>query len=56
MIPTSYNITFSVTVDPDANFLEVDPRTNLSVLYDLIEDALYEIDDIVIHDLQVQED
>lgn len=56
MIPLTYNITFSITVDPDANFLEVDPRTNLSVLYDLIEDALYEIDDIKINDLQLQED
>lgn len=56
MNPLRYNITFSIAVDPDANFLEVDPRSRLSVLHDLIEDAIYEIDDIQIQDLQVQED
>jgi len=56
MTPTKYNIAFSITVDPDANFLEVDSRATLSVLYDLIEGAIYDIDDIEISELQIQED
>ena len=56
MNPLRYNIEFSISVDPDANFLEVDNRTALSVIYDLIESAIYEIDDVKINDLRVQED
>ncbi len=51
-----YNCTLSFTVDPEASFLEVDRGTNLEVLRDLIYNAIYDIDDIKIHDLEVEED
>lgn len=51
-----YNCSLSFTVDPEASFLEADRGTNLEVLRDLIYNAIYDIDDIKIHDLEVEED
>lgn len=51
-----YNIQLSISVDPDASFLEADQDTNVEVLRDLIYNAIYDIDDIKIHDLEVEED
>lgn len=51
-----YNIQLSLSVDPDASFLEADRGTNLEVLRDLIYNAIYDIDDIKIHNLEVEED
>lgn len=51
-----YNIQLSISVDPDASFLEADQDTNVEVLRDLIYNAIYDIDDIKIQDLEVEED
>lgn len=51
-----YNIQLSITVDHDAPFLEADQETNVEVLRDLIYNAIYDIDDIKINDLEVEED
>lgn len=51
-----YNIQLSLSVDSDAPFLEADQDTNVEVLRDLIYNAIYDIDDIKIHDLEVEED
>ena len=56
MTPLKYNCTLSISVDPDASFLEADQDTNVEVLRDLIYNAIYDIDDIKIHDLEVEED
>lgn len=51
-----YNIQLSISVDHDAPFLEADQETNVEVLRDLIYNAIYDIDDIKINDLEVEED
>lgn len=51
-----YNISLSVIVDPDAPFLESDRDTNVVVLRDLIWNAIYDIDDIEILELEVDDD
>lgn len=51
-----YNVQLSITVDHDAPFLEADQETNVEVLRDLIYNAIYDIDDIKINDLEVEED
>lgn len=56
MNPLKYNLNLSISVDPEASFLEADRGTNLEVLRDLIYNAIYDIDDIKIHDLEVEED
>lgn len=53
---TRYNISFSLEVSPEANFLEADRRHTLDNLEDLIRQALYDIDDVDILWLEVQED
>lgn len=39
-------VNLNLTVDPEANFLECDDATVLSVLMDTVKTAFYEIDDI----------
>lgn len=56
MTTLKYNCTLSISVDPDASFLEADQDTNVEVLRDLIYNAIYDIDDIKIQDLEVEED
>lgn len=51
-----YNITLTLTVDPDAPFLEVDRGTNLSIVRDLLWNTLYDIDDIQVEELEVYQD
>jgi|TARA_R110000796_G_scaffold177468_1_gene294292 hypothetical protein len=43
----SYEVTLNIKADKDANFLEVS-GSNCHVIKELIEDALYDIDDITI--------
>ena len=43
----SYEVTLNIIADKDANFLEVS-GSNFHVIKELIEDALYDIDDITI--------
>ena len=51
-----YNISFSLEVSPDANFIEVDRVSTMDNLYDLIKQALYDIDDIKVTDMEIQEE
>ena len=48
----NYEVHLSVTVDKDANFLEVS-GDNCEVLKELIEDALYDIDDVTVTQCEV---
>ncbi len=52
----SYNISFSIDVLEDANFLESDRNSTLDNLEDLIRQALYDIDDIKLNWIEVQEE
>ena len=38
-----FDLNLTIYVDPDANFLEVDPDYNLAVIGEVIQDHLYEI-------------
>ena len=49
-----YYISIDMEVDPEANFLTVDDMTNTQTILDLVSDALYEIDDIEITNLEVE--
>lgn len=50
-----YEINLIIRVDPTANFLEVDPKYNLAVLGEVIQDHLYDIDDINVTDCEVKQ-
>ena len=52
----NFTIEISITVDEDANFLEADRKTNLSVIEELIGDALYDIDDLELNWIEVKQD
>jgi|TARA_R110000822_G_scaffold85095_1_gene199437 hypothetical protein len=51
-----FEVIITINVDPDANFLEVDQRYNLSVISELIQDCLYDIDDITVETCEVKTD
>ena len=48
-----YEINLIIKVDPSANFLEVDPKYNLAVLGEVIQDHLYDIDDVTVTECEV---
>lgn len=50
-----FEVSITIKVDPSANFLEVDPNYNLSVIGEVIEDCLYDVDDITIIDCEVKQ-
>lgn len=52
----NFTIELNITVDEDANFLESDRKTNLSVIEELISDALYDIDDVKLNWIEVEQD
>lgn len=47
-----YEVTINLKVDRDANFLELS-GDNCSVIKELVEDALYDLDDITITECEV---
>tara|TARA_R110000868_G_scaffold97961_2_gene269564 strand:+ start:3963 stop:4127 length:165 start_codon:yes stop_codon:yes gene_type:complete len=51
-----FEVIITINVDPDANFLEVDDRYNLSVIQEMIEDCIYDIDDVTIENCEVKKD
>lgn len=51
-----YNISLLLEVSPDANFFEVDRRHTLDNLEDLIKNAIYDIDDVNVTYIEVQEE
>jgi hypothetical protein len=50
------HLNLTIKVDPQANFLEVDPNYNLAVVGEVIQDCLYDIDDIKVIDCEVKQD
>jgi|TARA_R100000951_G_scaffold21442_1_gene17857 hypothetical protein len=51
-----YEVTVNIKVEPDANFFESDPRYNLNVIQELIQDILYDLDDITVTNCEVKTD
>lgn len=51
-----YQVTMLISVDPEANFLETNRETNLEVIQELLQYAIFDIDDIKVHDIDVTED
>ena len=49
-----YEVTLTIFVDRDANFLEVEGN-NCQVIGELVQDALYDIDDITVTKCEVIE-
>lgn len=47
-----YEITLNINVDPNANFLELS-GDNCDVIKDKVEDALYDLDDVIITECEV---
>jgi len=50
-----FEISLKIKVDPDANFLETFGN-NCAVIMELIQDSLYDIDDIIIEECEVNRD
>lgn len=50
-----YEVTINIEVDPDANFLESDRsiRYNLDLIQEMIQDCLYDLDDITVYNCEV---
>tara|TARA_R100000995_G_C3484590_1_gene126404 strand:+ start:6878 stop:7051 length:174 start_codon:yes stop_codon:yes gene_type:complete len=50
-----YEVTINIKVDPDANFLGVDRSIahDLDVLQEMIQDCLYDLDDITVKNCEV---
>ena len=48
-----FEIVLTVEVDEDSNFLEVSEDSTLEVIKEKISDSLYDMDDIVIKDMDV---
>lgn len=44
-----------LVVDPDANYIEVDMLETARVLEELITAAVYDIDDITVEEVEVEE-
>ncbi len=51
-----FELNLTIKVDPKANFLEVDRNYNLAVVGEVIQDCLYDIDDIKVIDCEVKQD
>lgn len=51
-----YNVSLSLEIDPEANFCGADRKHILSELEDLLYNSIYDIDDIIILSLEVEED
>lgn len=48
-----FKIEMEVEIDPDANFWESDPNSEFDVLRELVEVALYDIDDLELLDIEI---
>jgi hypothetical protein len=51
----TYEITLTVSIHPDAAFAKVEDHSRLENVYSLVESALFDIDDLTLHDLEVME-
>ena len=50
-----FELNLTIKVDPKANFLEVDSNHNLAVISEVIQDHLYDIDDIQVTECEVKQ-
>ena len=50
-----FELNLTIKVDPKANFLEVDSNYNLAVIGEVIQDHLYDIDDIQVTECEVKQ-
>jgi len=48
-----YEVILNIKVDPTCNYLEVDDNESSRVVLELIQDMIYEIDDLVIDKIEV---
>lgn len=50
-----FEIRITLSVDSDANFIEADALETSRVIKDLVETAIYDIDDVIIEECEVEE-
>jgi hypothetical protein len=50
-----FEVRLSLTVDPDANFIEADLSEMERVIEELISIAIYDIDDVILEECEVEE-
>ena len=48
-----YEVVININVDDDSNMLEVGDTSNIDTITNIIESALYDIDDLEIEDIDV---
>ena len=48
-----YEVILNIQIDPTCNYLEVDDNASSRVVLELIQDMIYEIDDLVIDKIEV---
>mgnify|MGYP003141641857 FL=1 len=50
-----YEIRMTITVDPEANFIEADLSDMPRVVQELVSSAMYDIDDVIVEECEVEE-
>jgi hypothetical protein len=50
-----FEVRLNLTVDPDANFIEADLSEMERVIEELISIAIYDIDDVILEECEVEE-
>jgi len=50
-----YEIKMTIVVDPDANFIEADLSDMPRVVNELVSSSMYDIDDIIVEECEVEE-
>ena len=50
-----YEIRMTIAVDPEANFIEADMADMPRVIQELVSSAMYDIDDVIVEECEVEE-
>tara|TARA_R100001510_G_scaffold37419_2_gene33791 strand:+ start:167 stop:328 length:162 start_codon:yes stop_codon:yes gene_type:complete len=50
-----YEIRMTIAVDPEANFIEADLSDMPRVVQELVSSAMYDIDDVIVEECEVEE-
>jgi|TARA_R100000479_G_scaffold161315_1_gene98999 hypothetical protein len=50
-----YEIRMTIAVDPEANFIEADLSDMPRVIQELVSTAMYDIDDVIVEECEVEE-
>ena len=50
-----YEIKMTIVVDPDANFIEADLSDMPRVIQELVSASMYDIDDVIVEECEVEE-